>query len=103
MNNIEQLKRGDLVVFTYSGGYCYPMIFHSISRDKKGNTLACRGIILSSNYRLNQVKDGSMDINKIYKDRVQGDFKRRVWKITEDCLTEEELKNYNDWKKLLGL
>lgn len=102
MNNVEQLKRGDLVVFTCSGGYNYPAIFHSISRDKKGYMIACRALGLRSTWVLDKVKDGTMDIKKAYNDRIQGDFKNRVWKITEDCLTEVELKNYNEWKKLLA-
>ena len=103
MNNVENLKLGDLVIFTYSGGYNYPVMFHSISKDKKGNDVACRSIGLSSDYQIEKIKSGEQTIKDVYKTRIQGYFYRRVWKITEDCLTEKELKNYYEWKKLFGI
>lgn len=102
MNNIENLQRGDLVVFNW-GSYGCPVVFHSFGFNRKKDIVSVRGFSLRYRHYITNIKEGRTTLDKIFKDRVQGYFQQRVWKITEDCLTDEERKNYYEWKQLLGV
>jgi len=93
MKDPRDLKPGDLCVFV-CGTYSYPVIFHSLSHNKTGDIIAVRGYGLTyfgSTRGWNETK---------YLCRVQGEIERKVWKTTEDCLTENQLANYKKWKSI---
>jgi hypothetical protein len=93
MKDPKDLKPTDLCVFV-CGTYSYPVIFHSLSYNKTGGIIAIRGFGLT--YIANKISWAETK----YLNRVQGDIERKVWKITEDCLTENQLANYKKWKSI---
>lgn len=90
MKDPRDLKKGDLCVFAI-GTYSYPVIFHSLSADKSGDIKAVRG------FSIRRFPD-KVTISTRLLCRVQGFIDRKVWKITEDNLTDEESANYKKWK-----
>lgn len=94
MKNLRDLKPTDLCVLV-CGTYSYPVIFHSLSRNKTGDIIAVRGFGLNHT----SAKDKKWSDTQ-YLCRVQGDMERKVWKITEDCLSENQLENYKKWKSI---
>lgn len=93
MKDLRDLKPTDLCVFV-CGTYSYPVVFHSLSHNKTGDIIAVRG------YGLRFVHNGRKWSETKYLNRIQGDMERKVWKITEDCLTENQLANYKKWKSI---
>lgn len=94
MKDPKDLKPTDLCVFV-CGTYSYPVIFHSLSYNKTGGIIAVRGYGIT----YNPPKDKKWSDTQ-FLCRIQGQTERKVWKITEDCLTETQLANYKRWKEI---
>ena len=70
MNNIENLQRGDLVVFS-CGYYIYPTVFHSFGFNRKRDMVSVRGFSLQSTYWLKRIKEYKEDLDLFYKDNIR--------------------------------
>jgi hypothetical protein len=89
MKNFKDLKPGDLCLL-WAGEYSNPMIFHSLSEDNQ----------VAKVFGLHWFPKDEKHTADEWLTEVRGDIDEKLWKISEDSLTEVQLSSHKKWREI---